>query len=74
MRFSTELFKDEKERLMRWHRWFAWHPVRWDGGWAWLEPVWRSASEASWDGYGGMIWRYRPMGDEPQSPRTSEDK
>lgn len=29
------------ESLYVWHKYFAWKPVRWDGGWAWLSWVYR---------------------------------
>ena len=41
-----------------WHRWFAWHPVRVDNEWVWLEYVERLGVDG--DGYGDS-WKYRRM-------------
>ena len=55
---------DAVEKALKWHKWFAWHPVTVhsktgkSSGTVWLQTVWRRASEASWDGYGGFIWIY----------------
>lgn len=38
-------------RVGQWQCWFAWHPVRLDGGWGdtvWLEPVYRQAIGSSY--------------------------
>jgi len=59
MIFKRERFEHAKARLMAWHKWYAWHPVFWDGGGAWLEWLERRADEMSWDGYGGYVWEYR---------------
>ncbi len=34
-----------RDKYCRWHRWFAWRPVKLDGGkeWAWLEMLNRRA-------------------------------
>ena len=38
----------------KWHRWFAWHPVRVRDEIVWLETVWRREVCTSWDSY----WEY----------------
>ncbi len=55
MIFKTETYDEWVRRVSEWHRWFAWHPVCWDGGWAWLSTVERSHLR------GSIIheWRYR---------------
>ena len=35
------LVKLKVERLSEWHDWFAWYPVWWDGGFAWLSTIQR---------------------------------
>ena len=30
-----------KPYIEPWEPWYAWHPVRHDGGWLWLCKVWR---------------------------------
>lgn len=51
----TEKWEVRKKRLKTWHLWFAWYPVTWDGGWAWLSHVERRAYW-SWSDF---IWDYR---------------
>lgn len=39
MKFKYETWSSKIERLLLWHKWFAWHPV-WDNGTCyWLETV-----------------------------------
>lgn len=58
---------------MKWHRWFAWHPVRLDrfdpygsplgesSEFAWLETIWRKGSPA--EGY--WFYHYHALGENP---------
>lgn len=39
MRIKTERWCDRLRRIEKWYRWFAWHPVCFDGGWAWLSTI-----------------------------------
>ncbi len=39
MIFHTEKRADFIARCEKWHRWFAWYPASWDGGWAWFSYV-----------------------------------
>jgi hypothetical protein len=58
MRFRTH---DEKymDRLsLRWHRWFAWHPVTVDGALVWLETVERHAAKVDVYDDMGSAWAY----------------
>lgn len=45
------------QRLKRWHRWFAWRPIRLYGECIWLEAVERRGQYC--DYYGGWDWEYR---------------
>lgn len=59
MIYKSESGNTQAERLMQWHSWFAFFPVRIGEHKVWLEFVERRAKEASWDGYGGIIWEYK---------------
>jgi len=64
MKFDLgETWKEQEERLQRWHRWFAWHPVRVAShDYRWLEYVQRKGTWRYWDdefGSYGTIWEYR---------------
>ena len=53
--------------VSHWHKWFAWYPVDVsENNRCWLKPVWRIASKASYDGYGGYIWKYFPFEKDPK--------
>ena len=49
-----------EDKTSIWHRWFAWHPVRFNGEYRWLCYVER---KATWvedgDGTRAAIWNYR---------------
>lgn len=51
MRFPPRPRRD----LSQWHPWFAWHPVRVDGAWTWLETVERLVTECQ----GVRFYSYR---------------
>ena len=46
----------------RWHRWFAWYPVRTDEGWCWLRYVGRQFVVKPWLPHplNMGFWEYRP--------------
>ena len=48
----------------KWHKWFAWYPIEIDSKRYWLKSVWRIADKASYDDYGGYIYRYLPLNTE----------
>jgi hypothetical protein len=59
--------------ITQWHRWYAWHPVRYDGTttWVWLEYVERkSVREHDYDG-DYIWWEYRPV--TPSHPALQAD-
>lgn len=60
------------ERLGKWHRWFAWHPIKiGESEGLWLETVWRRGEHylgVHLDFSGPMPvddyrWSYRPLSD-----------
>lgn len=52
----------KKERLEKWHLWFAWHPVRLhEGDCRWLEFVERKGSFASFYDTCEWNWEYRAL-------------
>ena len=56
-----------KDPKAKWHKWFAWYMVDVDlDKKCWLAYVWRRAHPASYDGYGGNIWEYLPIGKDPE--------
>lgn len=42
-----------------WHRWFAWHPVRIDSRWHWLEWIERKGTVWEVTSTWGYDWEYR---------------
>lgn len=45
----------KEQDYLEWHQWFAWHPVRINGQWVWLETV-----ERKFDcGWASDWWDYR---------------
>lgn len=58
MVFKTETKAERYDRLTKWHRWFAWYPVNWNGGWAWLSFIERRWVFIMWD---DGWWEYRPL-------------
>jgi hypothetical protein len=69
MKFNCgETWDETVARLGKWHRWFAWHPVRiGPHDCRWLEYVWRRGDRhGSWDGT-WWEWQYndaQPEGSE----------
>jgi hypothetical protein len=60
MNFKIESDKDFSNRISEWHRWFAWRPISYDGGIAWLEFVERRFNfETNFASNG--TWYYRPI-------------
>lgn len=60
MKFFRETYQQRVHRLMRWHRWFAWYPVRvCEGCLVWLQFVERRADSLSLEDHGGMVFAYR---------------
>ena len=53
---STELPRSSVAYRERWHRWFAWYPVKVEECWVWLEVVHRKGKRAC--GYGGDHWEW----------------
>ncbi len=51
MRWKYETYKQRETRLSKWHIWFAWYPVRYDGTAYWLECVERKAIFTHIHGY-----------------------
>ena len=45
MRWAYETCEQRRERRLRWHKWFAWYPVRYKGTAWWLCYVERSIEE-----------------------------
>lgn len=44
--------KQRKKKIMSsWHEWFAWHPIKFDGSWYWLETVCRKQIQHSEYGF-----------------------
>jgi hypothetical protein len=44
-------------KIIEWHDWFAWHPVRIMRAVAWLE--WVKRRQKGWDAYAGCpLWEY----------------
>lgn len=39
MIFKTEKLQDKIDRLGKWHRWFAWRPISFNGATVWLSFV-----------------------------------
>ncbi len=54
---KTETYDEWDERMRNWHPWFAWHPVSWDGGFAWLEHLDRKMTMYFMD-YQVFTYRY----------------
>jgi hypothetical protein len=60
------------EARKRWHRWFAWHPVRIDRQVVWLETVERKG-EWIFDSLGGdWAWEYRLPAGSANDPTEEE--
>lgn len=57
MIFKSETSEQKRDRLRNWRKWFAWRPVFWNGGWAWLSFV-ECRMEAR---YGSWDWEYREI-------------
>lgn len=49
----------EKTRVSRerWHTWYAWHPIRINGMWVWLETVHRKGTLKC--GWGDCYWEWQ---------------
>ena len=56
MIIETLTAKERETKLGQWHPHFAWLPVRWDGGWAWLSWVERRLKYTDFE---GDLWEYR---------------
>lgn len=55
---GEQLWRAQRARLEAWHPWWAWHPVRIDTEWVWLERVQRIGFYSI--GYGGdWTWDYK---------------
>lgn len=70
-------FQDRFDRLHEWHRWFAWHPVRLNGGdesCRWLEYVARKGSFWECWGDGGWDWKYADASTVPSTHHQTEAK
>lgn len=65
MIFATETQEQRTTRVGQWHPYFAWFPVEWDGGWAWLSWVERRLKHADFE---GDLWEYRA----PRPARLSD--
>lgn len=63
---------DAKSRLMAhyWYRWFAWHPVKIDHDWVWLEWVQRRCELVAAIGYCGLVTTYRFIPNNQAQLRT----
>lgn len=55
MIIKTETYAERNARLIKWHAWFAWYPVEFDGAWVWLSYVDRCMLD---DGY-SFRFQYR---------------
>lgn len=73
MRFYSESFESRRERLRRWHLWFAWYPVRATGEnkKIWLERVWRRGELKDVPDFPYWDWEYRAAEDESVSCEES---
>jgi len=52
-------YKEKREASEKWHRWFAWHPVRLGGSHEgrWLEVIERRYLGSTWEGE--SVYEYR---------------
>jgi len=41
-----------------WHEWFAWRPVKVNGGWVWLRTIMRRLVFPNYDCEQLPVWRY----------------
>lgn len=63
--WSYETYQAKNDRLAQWHRWFAWHPVWYQGVGFWLMSVERR--QVDWVYPGERVWAYRDA--RPQAGR-----
>jgi len=63
VKWKYETRAQYKERVSKWHKWFAWHPVSWNGVTYWLETI-ECKVYIFW-GFGvDDVWEYREINKE----------
>lgn len=62
MKFDCgETWQEQQDRLMKWHTWFAWHPVRIGShDCRWLENIERIGTPPKWFD-DPWTWEYRSL-------------
>lgn len=60
MRFSDPRPKWRAARG-KWHRWFAWHPIKIGKEYVWLEWLERRDDNATYDDFNWRDWQYRHL-------------
>ena len=54
-----EDWEEKKRRLMKWHQYFAWHPVKVGShDWRWLENVYRKGTQGTGGLTEGWVWHW----------------
>lgn len=57
MNWYSETWQQKRDRLQRWHHWFAWHPVRVNTRIYWLETIYiKGQFHSNYDCY--WTWEY----------------
>lgn len=69
MIFKRETNKEYFTRIKQWHKWFAWYPVAFDGGIAWLSYV-----ECIYDQGYCNSWTYREIPKEEVFKKKFKDE
>jgi len=69
MILKTELRAKRIARMFAWHRWFAWYPVSWDGGFVWMQTIERKACDTDPFNWGFCVFQYRLIGEERANER-----
>lgn len=62
MTFRYETWDAKIKRLSKWHKWFAWHPVFYNGTFIWLQSVWRRKEYLSPEDLFNLRLPFNPSG------------